>query len=343
MVGDGAPGQTDTVEISGTLSGAGTLAIGTNGILKLDAATTEAIAFPTVGAGILILPGPGTYSTPLLDLNIGDKIELASGGAITGLSISGSTITIATTGGNAVLTNVSFAPTVSAFFYRFLDTATGDEAIQVAPLTDNWFGSSGDLGTAANWSTGLPSSAEMLNFGVGGGTLTGIAGGLEANFSGTAGWILNGTTLDLAGFPNPPFDRYALTFGASVTLNGSTLIAGGASDLGSNSQAVSITAQGGSSIKTEGDTIGYNLGQVASLILSGAGTSWTEAADTADAGNGYGTGYLNVGYGGTGILSVSNFASLSTGFYAEIGEHAWGPGEVTVSTGGQWHIAGNFP
>ncbi|MGA9868735.1 MAG: hypothetical protein WBQ75_20095 [Acetobacteraceae bacterium] len=328
-VGDGPPGQTDTLEVSGVVTGTGTLAIGANGILKLDAAPTEAIAFPTSGAGLLILPGTGTYTTPLLNLATGDKIAIAGSAPITGVTVAGSTITIATASGNTVLTDATFAVGANQSFFSSLDGATSDWTIQVNAPGDTWTGSvSTNLGTAGNWTGGIPTAADSLNFN-NGGTLTGAAVGLKANFNGAGGWVLNGANLTLAGNPNPPFDPYALVFNDNVTLNGATVIADGTASF---APGVTVTAQGGSSITDAGDTLGQNAGQFASLVLSGIGTNWTEVADPALNGNGNSTGYLTVGASGTGLVSVSNGASLSpSGLY--VGNSAGGEGQLIVASG----------
>ncbi len=342
VVGDGTT-QAGTVEVSGALSGTGTLDIGTNGILKLDAPTTQSIAFPTGGAAILILPGPGTYSMPLLNLNTGDKIEIVGAAPVTGVTASGGTITVVTMTGDTVLTDASFATgAVQSAFGQLPDSTTGDQAVRIVAPIDTWSGGvSSDLGTAGNWAAGVPTSADLLEFNDPQ-NLSGVVTGLAAIFGGFGGvaWGLQGATLTLAGEPNPPFDPYALGFGGNVTLNGATVIAGGTSSFGSNIQGVTVTAQGGSAVTTAGDSIAQNAGEFASLVLAGIGTTWTEFANPADAGNGYSPGFLTIGQSGTGALSVSDGASLGTGAYAIVGENAGAIGTAAITSAGNWATSG---
>lgn len=332
-----------TLEIAGTLLGAGTLAIGANGVLRLDNVPTEVIAFPTIGAGDLILLTPGTYAAPVLNLASGDNIEVA-GGPVTSAVVNGSTLTIVNSAGTYALTDVSFAAWAAPAIYSNLDGGTGYNAVTIAAPVDNWTGALGtNLGTAGNWSSdALPTSGTALFFG-GNGTLIGSAAGISAQFGGTGTYSLTGATLSLAGMPQAVWGPFALGIDQSVLLNGSTLTLGGGSAIGESGHGALALSGGSTGVDYWGDTVGGGQpGSSGALTLTGTGTSWTELAmPDAPASNGSYPGYLNIGIqsGASGTLTVEDFARLTTGAIAQVGGNG-GSGLAEVQSGGSWTAQG---
>ena len=103
-----------------------------------------------------------------------------------------------------MFTNVNFAAGAFQGLGWSFNGTFGDWNIQVNPQNVNWNGGSGDLGTAANWSTNsVPLSNETINFNSSaGGTLTGTSVGELANFNNAGTWTLPaGATLTLTGEP----------------------------------------------------------------------------------------------------------------------------------------------
>ena len=157
-------GATGTLEVTGSItnsgSSSGTLVVGNNSILQLDSTIdgSQIISFGT--AAELILNAPGSViSNAISGLSIGDKIELNLGTnvSISSVSVAGSIVTIGASNGTYQLTNVSFASGTPTQFAYGNDAVTGDNYIQVQPMTYNWTGSAGDTNysTAGNWDSNI--------------------------------------------------------------------------------------------------------------------------------------------------------------------------------------------
>jgi hypothetical protein len=139
-----------------------------------------------------------------------------------------------------VLANVGFAPGASRSLFWYKDPASGDWTIEVVAPGMDWSGpSGGDLGRAGNWRSEQTGAAPAAAPGPGnslvfatGGTLTGTVTALDASFGGLSPWTLSGASLTLAGHPSPPNPPLALNVGTSLTLNSSTITAGGSTVIG---------------------------------------------------------------------------------------------------------------
>ena len=170
-----------------------------------------------------------------------------------------------------------------------------------APITDvTWTGTTGtDLGTAGNWQPNtLPDASETLHFNLAaGGILTGTVAGMNAEFTGEGGWVLQGAALTVAGEADAP----AISDAGNVTVNGGTIAAGGSIDIESASGA-SMTVLGGAQISALGVSVGADAGQSGLLMVGGAGTS------IHNTGTG---GSLLIGGGGSGIVTVGGGALLT--------------------------------
>ena len=358
--GSAVPGPTNFngLEIQGAITGTGALQIGAGGILRLDAAAPagQTIQFGSGSELILNVPG-GTLTNTINGLSDGDRIELKLGSGVTITNAAGAgvgTVTVSTTSGSFVLTNVNFASGSGTGFYWGTDANTGDQYIQVATPSVNWTGSAGDklYSDGGNWSGGLaPNATDAVNLVSNPGTVSGTGSALSLSIGGydvinSGTWTLAGETLTVAGSPSPPYLPYGVGFYANTVLNGGMLNAsGGGANIG-NLNGVTVTAEGGANVTTLDDNVGTNSGQSGSLVLTGAGTTWTEPAGPAV--NGNTPGYITVGgYGGVGnglagpagFLTVTGGAALNTGGSATLGGGSGSTGIGTVSAGGIWTIA----
>jgi len=129
----------NTLEITGSIGGIGALTIAANAALQLDTAPSAGIPvfFAAGSSERLILNAPGTsFANSIVDLNNGDVIEIA-GLSITSASLtSGGTVTVQTSGGSYLLTDVGFAAGAAQTFLTGHDATTGNDFIQVACFRD---------------------------------------------------------------------------------------------------------------------------------------------------------------------------------------------------------------
>jgi len=331
-----------TLEITGALTGTGVVNMDRSAILQLDGSVTatQTINFATGGSELILSNPPGTFTAAIDNLNTGDEIEFGSGVVVESASVAAGTVTVMTTTGSIVLNDVSFASGANQSFYTTQDASTGDWAIVVNSPVSSWIGGT-TLSTSGNWSSGLPNSSDEAVFSNGGGTLTGslTAGSFYISGSGTFNFI--GATLDIDGQPSEPGLPGAGEFLADTVLNDSTLNAAPTGTTGGTTNiraagGITVTAENGSTVTTLGDIVGNHSGQSGSLVLTGAGTNWTE--EPSQELNGDTSGYLAIGdsSGSTGTLSVSNGASLVTGTFAGLGEDSGAEGYATISSGGSW-------
>ncbi len=305
-----------TLEITGSVTGAGSVELAPNSELRLDAGLvgSEVVNFETSGAAILILDTvAATTTNQITGLDVGDRIDLGGIGSIRNVQVtSPGTVTISTNSSTYLLTGVSFASGASQSFYWYTDSATGYQAIQVTAPSLNWTGTlSTDLGTTGNWSpSGPPTSSETANFGLAsGGTLTGSAVALNANFTGSGSWVLQAATVSLAGEPNPPYQPLGLYDSGTLTVNGGTLVDAGALDLSSSATSAAAMTVAGAAQVTIQQNIGIGFGaQSADLLVTGAGTDLQANGGFFFAGAGPGTVDVESGatfqVGGTGGFGV---------------------------------------
>ncbi|MCX7380461.1 MAG: Hint domain-containing protein [Alphaproteobacteria bacterium] len=112
------------LSISGTLSGAGLLAIGDGGTIEVNNTTlhNSAITEPIglLGANHALILGPPAGTTTVLNFSVGDSITLAAPGLT--LSFAGSTLT-ASNGGTPVATFILPGVPASAAFHAATDAA----------------------------------------------------------------------------------------------------------------------------------------------------------------------------------------------------------------------------
>ena len=126
-------------------------------------------------------------------LSIGDKIELNLGSnvSISSVAVAGSIVTIGASNGTYQLTNVSFASGAPTQFAYGNDALTGDNYIQVQPMTYNWTGSAGDtkFGTAGNWDSNIvPTGTDAVSFVANPGTVTGSGSALSITIGDFGNW-----------------------------------------------------------------------------------------------------------------------------------------------------------
>ena len=203
-----------------------------------------------------------------------------------------------------------------------------------------WLGSAGLLNDPNHWAdqfnntpAGPPTSADEADFFLSG-SLSGNGVAQIATF-GTGPFTLTGT-LTLAGRPIPPFLPFALTVKGALTVDAGTLDASGGTTVIDGSPAASMTVQNGGTVKSLGTSLGNASGQTGSLLLTGARTTWTDLVDTnLDTSTNF-SGYTTIGANGTGNLTVTAGAALTTGRSAFLGLNAGSSGTGTISNGGSW-------
>lgn len=330
-----AAGGAAVLDIRGPVSGTGTITIA-GGAVEVDGAiaASETIAFAGP-LGTLTLTGPGsTIGAPIIGLTVGDDLVLGGGAQILNVTTAGAHgVLVQTRTGTTVLSNVNFAPGTSGAFVWFKSPSTGLWTIEVASPAEDWTGAAGDtlLGDGANWrndrtgAIGVPNSGASLNFSGAGGTISGSVAGLDASFGGTAPWVLNNVTLNLAGHPSGQGPPQALLAGAGMTLNASTIEAGGSIAIGAYG-GVRMALANGSRIDAASLILASAMNQTASVTLA-AGTRLVDSTFAAIGSIGGGTLTLN-----GGLVVTQGLASL--------GATAQGTGIATIAAGGTWIASG---
>ena len=244
--GDIANSAGGFVDITGPVTGTGSIDLGYNMVLELGGslAGSQTIDFGGV-ADELVLGAPGTViANPIENLANGDVIELGGSITITGASVtSPGTVTIDTSSGATyVLSDVSFVPGATQQFYFGQDVVTGNDFVTVSYPYFFWTGAtSTDYATAGNWQGGVvPDATDGAVFQQSsGGTVTGTGSALDLTISGTGAWLLSGATLTVAGLPSLPYTALALSDSGNLAIDGGTLNAAGISNIGSSTGATS--------------------------------------------------------------------------------------------------------
>ncbi len=237
-----------------------------------------------------------------------------------------------TIGGSFLISGASQGdPATAVMSDGTLLTLSGDaggevsaQLLSVAGTNATWTGGVGtDLGTAGNWqTTTLPDASEPLIFETTvGGTLTGAVGGLNAVFSGPGAWLLEGSTLNLAGEAAPPSSSLALSEFGNLTVVGGSIAAVGDIDIES-ADGAAMTVQSGALLDAQGTSVGFNGGESGSLVVSGAGTAIQNTGLN---------GSLLIGGAGSGKATISSAAVVTSATGATLGLDVGGDGSLTVS------------
>ncbi len=309
-----AGGPSATLEITGSLSGTGTIALAGGAAAQIDGTlgAGQTVLF-SPGGGVLRLRSPSsTIASALAGLDTGDKISSPQWTQILSVQAVGTSVAVRTKTSTVILSNVSFAPGASRAFVWYKDAASGNWTIEVAAPAMDWNGpSGGDLGGAGNWQseqTGAapatpPGPSNSLVFASTGGVLTGRLTALDASFGGLSPWTLAGANLTLTGHPSPPNPPLALSIGTSVTLNGATITAAGSTVIGAYGGAC-VAVLGGAAFSTAGAAIGDGVSLTGTLAVNTGGTALLGGSTSIgrDLGS---AGTLNVGTGGTVRTSAS--------------------------------------
>jgi len=213
-----------------------------------------------------------------------------------------------------------------------------------AQAVDNWTSTSSGLwGTAANWSTGVPTNANAATFNSSAGLQTSMtllpasttgtlvlagAGGANAYTFDSLG-TENANTLTIAsGITNS--DTAAVTFYNTTTLggtqtwanNGAALTFNGNVNLGSGSSGYTLTVAGAGAVNIAG-TIADGGSSAGGLVYSGTGTLTLSGANTY-------TGATTIS---SGTISIQNAGALGT---------ASNTANTTVVSGAVLQIANNI-
>ena len=193
-----------------------------------------------------------------------------------------------------------------------------------AQTTDTWVSTgSGAWGTAANWSSGVPTASSIATFNSVSGlqtsvTLTAAANAYSLNLLGTGG--ANAYTFDTAGTVNADTltlasglsnaDSAGATFYNATTLgasqtwtnNAGSLTFDGRVNLGSGTAGRTLTVAGSGAVTVNG-VVGNGGSAAGSVVMAGTGTLTLAGADT----------YSGTTTVSSGTLSLTNNASLGSG------------------------------
>jgi len=90
-----------------------------------------------------------------------------------------------------------------------------------------------------------------------------------------------------------------------------------------------LTVSGGASVTATTSALGVDTGSEGTLVLTGAGTTYSVLARNGYAGN------MRVGFNGTGTATVENGASLSAAGLLDVASQADSRGDLTIRSGGQ--------
>jgi T5SS/PEP-CTERM-associated repeat protein len=122
---------------------------------------------------------------------------------------------------------------------------------------------------------------------------------------------------------------------------------GGEINIGTANQGAVVVVQNGGTVDAWATVLGSTPGQPASVLLSGAGATWSDLGGVVPGSSntgGYfivGGGYPN-GVGTNATLTVTGGALLTDAGAGLIATQSGGTGVVNVSAGGIWHIGGGL-
>ena len=298
-----------TLEVTGSVSGSGTLVLADGASLRLDGtvAAGPTIEFTQGMPETLILGQPsGTIANAITGFAFGDRIEFGGGITINSASLTSSgTLTVGTSAGSYVLDNLALTTNTETLVSYGWDANTGDAFVQRVPGEFLWTGKAGtDLATPGNWdnigaqapATTPPGGSDEASFtNNGGGTLTGTIGVYAARFAGSGAW----------------------TLGSGASLSGSAGV-----QVGTTASNGTLVVSGGARLLSSGlfdDEIGAGAGGAGFATVSGTGATWNAA-----------TG-IDVGSSAAGALTVTNGGTVSAGYLSVGG--VTGNGTVTLDTG----------
>jgi len=315
--GNGFPGGSNTIEITGAVTGAGSLMIGSGfvdpfgglsgsgAVLRLESsvASSQTVSFAAAGgtttAPSLVFADPSAFAGVLSAFDdAGDTLELV-GETVTAAAINGSVLTVSVAVGNPLTFNLQQTPVTTAL------TVSGDEVtVREQPRTLVWVGNNefgidpGAFASATNWNDpgdGLtpaatpPDALDLAEFTGSGGSITGTGTVADLLFAGSAQWQMStGTTLQSVG-------TAGVTIGGGFTgslelSGGAAIISQGATDIvsGSSVLAAGLTASGpGSTWNSDGQLmigdqgVGALMIQAGGTVTAGAGVVIANSA-TAD-------------------------------------------------------------
>ena len=344
IVFDASHGASQSFAVNGVtvnlnLSSAGNLGVGyfSSGTLGISggvnvASNTGYLGYNSGSTGTATVTGPGSAWTNSGALYVGNSgtgiLSITNGGSVTSYGgyigyNTGSAGTVTVDGAGS-----SWTSTVSGALAGNL--TIGGSGTGALNITN---GSSVNVtGTTTVGSLGT------VNFGPSGGTLnTGLLNAASSQFSGTGTIITHGWLgdLDLAfNGPSTAPVTLATWTGANqnvtvgLDLSGSGGIVGDLAVGYENSGSLAL--KNGATAITGNGYIGYYAGSTGTAIVTGPGSTWT----MANVGP-YG-GSINVGYSGTGSLSVTNGGVVSgpIGTILYVGYNTGSTGTVTVDGAG---------
>ena len=337
---DGAIGASNTMEITGAVTGTGWLypesgpdlfpgSTNAGAVLRLDSAvaSSQTVAFPAASgssvAPTLLLADPSAFAGYLSAFDgVGDALVLA-GQTVMAATISGSVLTVAVADGAPLTFNLLNTPSSTP-----LAVSGGEVVVKELPRTLVWAGNpafgfnSTAFTNSSNWddvTNGLtpaasaPDAIDMAEFSGGGGAISGTGTVAGLQFGGSAQWLL-GTTSTLIAVGT-----------AGVMVGG-----GGAGVLALTSGATI------SSLGTTDDVSGSLL-RAASVTVDGAGSTWNSGGELMIGGTGLGSLVIQASgtvTAGSAVIANSAAASGSSAGVNGPGSQFIVPGTLDVGAAG---------
>ena len=141
--------------------------------------------------------------------------------------------------------------------------------------------------------------------------------------------------------PGPTSYPDAMYVAASAIFDGARINAGGQINIGSATRVTSVTATDGSSVRFWAANVGDATGEAATLLVSGAGTTWSDVGGS-DGSGGYllvGSGFPN-SVGTSGTVTIVAGALLANAGDVRVGVGAGSSGTLIIAAGGRMTSAG---
>ena len=276
------------------VGGNGTLRIENGGVVGSASgrvASYDSGLFHVRGDGTVLITGAGS-TWALKDLEVGAPAHFSNGNGSTTMTISG--------GGNLLSTSASIGGTSSDFGVGSRGTVTV-------------------TGPGSIWD-----NAESLYVGA-----QDYAGALRINSS---AYVRTGH-LEISSVGSVEVNNGSSTTAGLIVDGGASHVSAGSSRgslIVANTSSGRMVVQSSGKVLNSFGTIGANSGTTGSVLVHGAGSTWTN------------TDKVTVGHSGTGTLEVRNGGTL-TSFQGVAGANANSTGMITVSDpGSTWNASGSF-
>jgi T5SS/PEP-CTERM-associated repeat protein len=333
-VGNDASG---TMEITGSITGTGTVEITNGGGLKLDSTDASVPIVFDPGSGTLVVSAGSLPTALIYGFAPGSQIVInGAGGDTDSIAVAGGITTLTLRNGATVVGSLRFAGAPPLSF----DSATGVISAYGAGYT--WAGSAGaagQLGNPANWlPSQVPGQYDYVSIG-NGAVLAGSLTVSSVGFSGTS--TIEGTFAQLSDY------GLALAAGTTVDVAAGATLQAAEYFLGTHGvTGAQINIAAGGALRS----VGVTAGDYDASIKLGALAGGQAGIDVAGAGATFDSGGLPVwvGEAGSGTLTIADGATGTDGtleaplnYYwsTDVGVKVGSDGTMTVTGMGSSYTA----